>query len=245
MNKSLFILLIYCIFSIQAAFTQICPYCDSAALIKHSYFTLCYNEKTEQADWVFHFITPQRIQNKAASRSNKFMPDTAVKTGSAELKDYKGSGYDRGHLCPAGDMSFDSIAMRESFLMSNMSPQLPGFNRGIWNSLEQKIRNWGLLFDTLFIVTGPIFYDTVYNCIGENNVAIPDAFYKAVLGKKDNEYHSIGFLIPNQEGLKNFMNYNVSISAIEQITKYDFFSFLPDSVESQVENKISKKFLNN
>ena len=119
------------------------------------------------------------------------MPDTAVKTGSAELKDYKGSGYDRGHLCPAGDMSFDSIAMRESFLMSNMSPQLPGFNRGIWNSLEQKIRNWGLLRYAIYN-SGPIFYDT-FTTAWRKQCSYPRCLLQSCSWQKDNEYHSIGF----------------------------------------------------
>ena len=226
------------------AHAQLHPACDSASLIQHRFFSLCYNEKTEQADWVFHFITPQRLQNKVVSRSDNFRPDAAVKTGSAELKDYKGSGYDRGHLCPAGDMSFDSIAMSESFLMSNMCPQLPGFNRGTWNSLEQGIRNWGLLFDTLFIITGPIFYDTSYSYIGENKVAIPDACYKVLLGKCDSDLYSIGFIIPNSNGLNNYMTYQVTIDKVEEVTGFDFFSSLDDSTETILEKKISSIFFN-
>jgi len=223
---------------------QLHPVCDSTSLIRHSFFSLCYNEKTEQADWIFHFITPQRLQNKVTGRSDDFRPDTAVKTGSAELKDYKGSGYDRGHLCPAGDMGFDSTAMSESFLMSNMSPQFPGFNRGIWNSLEQRIREWGLLFDTLFIITGPIFYDTTYSFIGENKVAIPDACYKVLLGKKDTALYSIGFIIPNLNGLKDYLAFSVTVDKVEEVTGFDFLSALNDSIEAILEKKKSNIFFN-
>lgn len=231
-------------FSILPLNAQLHPVCDSASLIQHQYFSLCYNEKTEQADWVFHFITPERLKNKVASRSDDFRPDKKIKTGSAELKDYKGSGYDRGHLCPAGDMGFDSTAMSESFLMSNMSPQEPGFNRGIWSSLEQRIRNWGLLFDTLFIITGPIFYDTAYSFIGENKVAIPDACYKVLLGKKTDKFYTIGFIIPNSEGLKNYLSYCETIDRVEELTGLDFFSSLNDSTEKQIEESYSCFFIN-
>lgn len=232
------ILILQCLISVA----QLHPVCDSAKMIQHAFFSLSYNEKTEQADWVFHYITPHRLQNKVVSRTDNFRPDAMVSTGSATLKDYKGSGFDRGHLCPAGDMGFDSIAMSESFLMSNMCPQYPGFNRGIWNSLEQRIREWGLLFDTLFIFTGPVFYDTTYSFIGENDVAIPDAYYKVLLGKKDTVLHSIGFIIPNLDGLKNYLAYSVTVDKVEEVTVMDFFSVLDDNTEDILEKKKSNIF---
>ncbi|OFY04322.1 MAG: hypothetical protein A2W93_08245 [Bacteroidetes bacterium GWF2_43_63] len=221
---------------------QLHPVCDSASLIEHRFFSLCYNEKTEQADWVFHYITPNRLKNKVASRSDDYRPDAEVKTGSAELSDYRHSGFDRGHLCPAGDMGFDSVAMSESFFLSNMCPQFAGFNNGIWNSLEQRIRQWGLMFDTLFIFTGPVFYDTTYSSIGENKVAIPDACYKVLLGKKGTVLHSIGFIIPNLDGLKNYLAYSVAVDKVEEVTLLDFFSVLEDSIEAILEKKKSNIF---
>lgn len=223
-------------------FGQQHPVCDSTSFIQHTCFSLCYNEKTEQANWVSYFLTPDRVSSKTAERSDDFRPDTMVKTGSADPADYKGSGYDRGHLCPAGDMAFDSTAMSESFLMSNMCPQFPGFNRGIWNSLEQKVRKWAIEFDTLFIVSGPLFYDTTYSCIGKNMVAIPDACFKVLLGKKDTSFYSVGFIIPNLSGLKNFMAYSVTVDKAEEVSGYDFFTWLDDKTETAVEENKSNLF---
>jgi len=230
---------IFFIVCIRSGFAQMDPICDSASLIKHTYFSLCYNETTEQADWVSYFITPERLENKVVSRTDNFRADTMVKTGSASPKDYKASGYDRGHLCPAGDMGFDSVAMSESFLMSNMCPQFPGFNRGIWNSLEQKVRTWGLQFDTLYICTGPLFYDTTYSCIGENKVAIPDACYKVLLGKKDTVFAAAAFIIPNLNGLKDPLSFATAIDQVEEQTGIDFFPALDDRIEAVIEQKKS------
>jgi len=90
-------------------------------------------------------------------------------TQSAVLADYKGSGYDRGHLCPAGDMKLDQHAMDETFFMSNLSPQTPAFNRDKWRELEEQVRKWGRQYDMTFIATGPIL-DTVLGTIGENEI---------------------------------------------------------------------------
>ncbi|PKP01077.1 MAG: DNA/RNA endonuclease [Bacteroidetes bacterium HGW-Bacteroidetes-6] len=216
---------------------QLWPATDSANLISHTFYTLSYNEKNEEADWVFYFLTPERTQNKVASRSDNFRPDPLVVTGSAELSDYRNSGFDRGHLCPASDMGFDSVAMSESFYMSNMCPQYPGFNRGVWKSLEEQVRVWSLQFDTLFVITGPVFYSNTYLHIGKNKVAVPDACFKVLLGKKDSTYSTIGFIIPNVNGLKNFWQFCVTIDEAEAKTGFDFFGSLDDNIEIPVEEK--------
>jgi endonuclease G len=214
---------------------QLWPLTDSTRLISHTYYTLSYNSHNKEADWVFYFITPERIQNKVASRTDNFRPDPLVSTGSATLADYRNSGFDRGHLCPAGDMGFDSIAMSESFYLSNICPQYPGFNRGIWKSLEEQVRLWVLEFDTLFVITGPVFYSSDYLYIGENDVGIPDACFKVLLGKKDSIYSSIGFIIPNVNGLKNFWQFSITVDEAEEKTGFDFFGSLDDDVEMVIE----------
>nr|WP_320119464.1 DNA/RNA non-specific endonuclease [uncultured Marinifilum sp.] len=103
----------------------------------------------------------------SAVRKNKFKEDPAVKTGSAKLIDYKGSGYDRGHLCPAAAMKNSNLAMSESFYMSNMSPQAPAFNRGKWKSLESKVRKLTIENDSLYV-----FLDLFSRIIKERLVPI-------------------------------------------------------------------------
>ena len=104
-------------------------------VIHHAGYSLLYNEIHEQASWVAYELTKDET-NKIYDRTNKFIVDRSVKTGSATDKDYESSGYDRGHLAPASDMGWSEITMAESFYYSNMSPQDPSFNRGIWKKLE-------------------------------------------------------------------------------------------------------------
>ena len=113
---------------------------SNGQIVHHANYTLQYNEEHEQASWVAYRLTSHHLQNPSTKRKDNFRSDPKVKTGSATLSDYKGSGYDRGHLAPAADFKWSSTAMSESFYMSNMSPQVPGFNRGIWKKLESKIR---------------------------------------------------------------------------------------------------------
>lgn len=112
-------------------------------IVKHLSYTLSYNEKHEQASWVAYELTEAKT-HKVVNRTNDFRPDNAVRTSSATNVDYQGSGFDRGHLAPAADMSWSEKAMEESFYYNNMSPQVPGFNRGIWKKLEEQVRQWAI-----------------------------------------------------------------------------------------------------
>ncbi|MGK0234811.1 MAG: DNA/RNA endonuclease G (NUC1), partial [Psychroserpens sp.] len=114
------------------------PTSTSSQIIKHKYYSISYSEEDEQAEWVAYKIISNRLQN--IDRTNDFREDPNVSTGSSDLTDYIGSGYDRGHLAPAKTMSLNETSMSESFYMSNMSPQIPEFNRGIWKRLEGKVR---------------------------------------------------------------------------------------------------------
>ena len=133
---------------------------------------------------------------KRFSRSDNFRADPEVRTGSASDADYRRSGYDRGHLAPAADMGWSSQTMSESFYYSNMSPQVPEFNRGIWKRLEEQVRNWAVELDTIYVVTGPVLSGNM-SAIGLNKVTVPNYYYKAVLYLHDNDSRMIGFIMPN------------------------------------------------
>lgn len=97
---------------------------------------------------MYYELTPELISG-TQSRTDDFRADPLVSTGSDTLADYSGSGYDRGHLCPAADMKLNQTSMSETFFLSNMSPQGAGFNRGIWSSVEDQVRKWAIEFDGL------------------------------------------------------------------------------------------------
>ena len=206
----------------------------SDQIIHHSNYTLNYSEQHEQAKWVAYSLTSSQVYG-SVGRTNDFRIDPKVKTGSASLPDYKGSGYDRGHLAPAGDMKSTYTAMSESFYMSNMSPQVPGFNRGIWKKLEGTVRNWAVDNEKVYIVTGAVLTAS-YPTIGINKVSIPEFYYKVVLDYEQPELKGIGFILPNQKSDKSLQSYAVSIDEVERFTGIDFFHSLPDNIEEKIES---------
>lgn len=208
-------------------------------IINHYAYSLSYNEQHEQANWVAYELTKEELKS-VCKRSNNFNIDPLVKTGSAENEDYKGSGYDRGHLAPAGDNTWSKIAMEESFYYSNMSPQDKHFNRGIWKNLEELVREWTNENNSLYIVTGPILSNNLKS-IGANKVSIPNFFYKVILDYNQPNIKSIGFIIPNKDSKNSLDKFVVSIDSLEKVTGYDFFYQLPDSVENRLEKKSNTK----
>jgi len=210
------------------------PFYPTGAIVHHSYFDLQYSEQHEQALWVAYKLTPGHLI-KNVKRSNKFKTDPKVKTGSASLADYKASGYDRGHLAPAGSMTFNKTAMDESFYMSNMSPQLPGFNRGIWKKLETKVREWTKVSDSLYVVSGPVLKN-ITKTIGANKVAVPKAYYKVLLQFKNGKVKTCAYLLPNEKSNKDLKHFICSINKIETIIGIDFNKNLDDNVEYELEH---------
>lgn len=152
-------------------------------IVQHQGYILSYNEGCEQANWVKYMVTKADLENKVAKRSNNFKEDTLIKTGSATLDDYYKSGYDRGHLAPSLDFMHNQDLNDESFYMSNMSPQNPSFNRGMWKKLENYVRDLAIDRDTVYVITGPILSDTI-ETIGNNHVCVPKSYYKIIIDSK-------------------------------------------------------------
>ena len=212
------------------------PSSTTGNIVKHEYYALSYSEKDEEAEWVAYELTRDRLNQKRVQRANNFRPDPKVKTGSADIYDYKRSGYDRGHLVPAGDMAFSPRAMSETFYMSNISPQVRNFNGGIWRELEENVRDWARRFRHLYIVTGPVLTDDLETKIGKAGVTVPKRFYKVILDITEPELKGIGFIIPNELSTKTLDNYAVTIDEVEAITGIDFFAeLMDDATEEELE----------
>lgn len=203
-------------------------------IVSHLAYTLKYNERHEQAEWVVYRLTAEQLKQNLPRKDN-FREDPRVKTGSATPEDYRRSGYDRGHLAPAADMKWSKQAMSESFFMSNMSPQEPDFNQGIWNTLEERVRDWAREYGELYIVTGPILEDGL-PVIGENGVSAPRAYYKIVLDYREPGFKAAGFLMPNAGSDRPIDAYVVTVDSVESVTGIDFFPALPDSLEHALES---------
>lgn len=205
-------------------------------LVKHTYYTLSYNEKNEQANWVYYTLTDGMVSNGGGERSNNFRMDQKVPTRSAKSSDYTKSGYDRGHLCPAADMGFNQVSMEESFLMSNISPQVPDFNRGIWKELESQVRDWARKEQQLVVVTGPVFKDNK-GVIGQEEVVVPGYYFKLIYDATD-EPRLIAFVLPNSKSDRPLTDFAVAADEVEKLTGFDFFSQFPDEVESKLESRV-------
>ena len=209
---------------------------SSDQIISHTGYSLLYNEKYKQANWVAYELTKQET-NKIFERSNKFISDPQVKSVNAFNKDYAGSGYDRGHLAPAADMGWSASTMIESFYYSNMSPQQPGFNRGIWKKLEELVRTWAIENNSVYVVTGPILAKGL-STIGYHKIAVPNYYYKVILDYKEPNIKGIGFILPNESSTSALQNYAVSIDSVEKVTGIDFFYLLKDQEENLIEKEL-------
>lgn len=196
-------------------------------------YSVSYNEKTKCPNWVAWHLTAEHTDGPY-KRLNNFYEELNVPRPRATLEDYKGSGWSRGHMCPAGDNKWSEEAMYQSFSLVNVCPQDARLNSGLWNSFEIDCRRWAHKFQDIYIVCGPVFYRQEHVTIGDNRVYVPEAFFKVVLclnGKPK----GLGIVVKNNSGTKKNDLYYNSIDQVERITGYDFFPALPDSIEDEVE----------
>jgi endonuclease G len=212
---------------------EIFPRSTTGEIVHHGWYALSYAEDHEQAEWVVHEIRQDRLNENWAARPNSFRPDFDVRTESATPRDYNGSGYDRGHLCPAADMGFDEQAMDETFLMSNMSPQVPAFNAGVWRELEELSRDWGRKFKKIYVVTGPVLTERALGQIGQTRVTVPARFYKVLYAP--DQHRAIAFVLPNAVSNRPVMDYACSIDEVEKVTGMDFFPKLLNGLNEELE----------
>lgn len=217
---------------------EILPSSTTGAVVQHTYYALSYAEDHEQAEWVAYELTRDRLNRNWVDRAASFRPDPEVRTESATPNDYRGSGYDRGHLCPAADMAFDSLAMDESFFMSNMSPQLKAFNGGVWRELEECTRDWARKFERLYVVTGPVLSERPLDRIGFSKVSVPAAYYKVLLAP--GQHRAIAFVLPNAASDKPLMEYVTTIDAVEEITGINFFPGVLKGLDEELEGSLDK-----
>ena len=178
-------------------------------ILKRKGYTVSYNRKLNLPNWVAWELNRDKLVERE-SRTDKFLPDPDLPPAEAvTTDDYKGSGWDRGHMCPAADNRWHWRAMQESFYMTNICPQHHNLNRGDWKELEDRCRVWAEQEGRIYIVCGPILYNQKHRTIGkEHKIVVPEAFFKVIL---------------------------CADSRVERITGIDFFPALPDDVEKRVE----------
>lgn len=204
-------------------------------IICHTGYTLAYDAQNKTPQWVAWELTKAETQGKE-KRNDKFQEDPQVRGVKVTNNDYAGSGYDRGHMAPAGDMKWNAQAMEESFYMTNMCPQLHSLNAGDWNELENRCREWAKKYNKVYIVCGPIYREQrKAKYIGKNRIRVPDEFYKVVLIYEKQKTVALGFLFEHKKGQKPLKEYLTTVDHIENITGLDFFPALPDDLEKRLE----------
>jgi len=202
-------------------------------------FLVGYSSKTKTPLWTIERMGRGRIPISRGGESGSFAEDTEIPAGIRSLlADYEGSGYDRGHLAAAGNHVDDPVALAETYLLSNIAPQVgPGFNRGIWKSLEEAVRNYAQCTNDLLIVTGVYFAEvnTKMKTIGDGRVGVPLGFYKVLL--EPNTRRMIAFIAKNDpyRGLP-LSSFVTSVDEVERISGQDFFDLLPAAVTKSPES---------
>ena len=193
-------------------------------LIQHQYYTVSYSTKHKNPEWVAYEMTARRVTLDEARRRDNFVADPGLENGAKD-SDYNASNYDRGHLAPAEDMNFSPTAMEESFFLSNISPQSPEFNRGVWKKLENHVRKWATTHKAIYIITGPILpkrIDSNTKTIG-NGVVVPTRFYNVILDYTTPERKGIAFILANEKSDAPLSSFACAIRKVEDLTGINFF----------------------
>lgn len=210
------------------------PSCDET-IIDYAGMKVSFNPGMHIPNWVAWELTAEEAIG-SESRNNKFMTDNRV-SGCPSPSDYSHTGYDRGHMAPAGDMKWSPLAMKESFYMTNICPQDKKLNTGSWKRLEEKCRTWAMADSAIIIVAGPVLTDKLTESIGKTNVRVPKRFFKVILAPYSNPPRAIGFIMPNGNVPGGMQAAAMSVDDVERITGHDFFSALPDNIENAVESQ--------
>lgn len=200
-------------------------------------FRVDFNVENKTPNWVAWELLDSETDGPI-SRSNNFWQDEDV-PNCPNSDDYKHSGYDRGHICPAADNKLTEQMMQDCFVMTNICPQAHALNSGAWKTLENKERLWAQRDKKLYIVAGPIYDTHDKQRIGQNAVRVPSAFFKVIIAPYIASPRGIGFIYPNMQAPGNMQNYSMTIDQVEEITGFDFFHNLPDELENNIESHTS------
>ena len=204
-------------------------------LIRKAY-VVSYNKENLIPNWVAWELTAEHADGPWP-RDHHYYDDMSVPEPRCTTSDYHGIGklgLSRGHMCPAGDCKWDSVAMAETNLLTNICPQEQGLNSGMWNQIEQASRRWAIKYGRVYIVCGPLLYRQEHMTIGNHGVVVPEAFFKIILRLGDDPA-CIGYVMKNGERGKK-RNYINSLAQVERITGYHFFPNLDDSIRHKIEN---------
>ena len=208
-------------------------------IINYIGYTVSYSPAYRIPNWVTYDLTRDKLSTVDALPSVDFEQDPNLRAAQADGSDYRGSGWSRGHMVPKADLKWNRQAYIESYYYTNCCPQLARLNSGSWNQLEQRVRGWAKQFGKVTIVCGPLIGQNKNGRIGQNRVVVPDAFFKALLYERNGNYYGIAFVMFNDDNTYKLRDCALTIDEVEELSGYDFFSYLKDSIESSVEATFS------
>lgn len=186
------------------------------------YYELCYIEDLEVSEYVYYKLLKENAIDDSTPRKDSFRVDQEIITGSASSSDYTNTGFDRGHLANVDDFRYDTEAMKSTYLMTNIAPQTPAFNRGgAWRESEVTGEIYAVCYEYVEIITGPIFINKSMVFIGnKNKVAVSDGFFKIFYNKDAGLLE--GYIIYQGDCSGKLSNYSVPIEVIEDYTGLRF-----------------------
>lgn len=211
------------------------------------YYVLGYSYYFRQAKWALEIVDPDHV---GLDRSDSFRPDYRIpEMFRADLVDYVGSGYDRGHLIASANQRETQLQNSETFLLSNMSPQRPRFNRKIWKKLEFEIRKLDAQSDILetYVICGPVFYfGKPVEEIGAHDsnqvtIPVPHAYFKSVLTENNKgTLHMWSFVLPNEGSDKPLETFLVPETLVEKLAGIKLWERLVGKKIEKEKSKVRK-----
>ena len=207
-------------------------------LIIHSGYICRYNSYTLIPDWVAYELTSFEVHGQY-KRSGSFGMDPSFSGRQAMREDYSNSGWDKGHMAPAADMKWSQESMFESFFLTNVCPQNHSLNEKIWLTIEQIARRVADENGSVWIICGPIVNENKYGTIGQQNVVVPDQFFKAMLTylPETDTFSAISFVLNNNDEIQSLTDAAMSIDEIEKILNLNLFCNLERKIQRKVEAK--------
>ncbi len=205
----------------------------------HAGYATCFNSSLMLPNWVAYELTEEETRGTVPRPSNSpFQQDPAYKGKQPDRKDYSRSGWDKGHLMPCADSKWSEQVMLESFYFTNICPQNHDFNEKDWQKLEDKGRTIARKKGSVFIVCGPIVTVNEFGKLGENQVVIPDYYFKAFLYRDEGGFHSIAYIMPNKYTGRPVNEFAVSVNELEKLLGIDLFTRLNDKIEEGIESQL-------
>lgn len=210
-------------------------------ILHRTAMTISWNKETRTPNWVAYLLKDADMDGNLGREPEFYQDFEIAKEVRVSTYDYSHSGYDRGHMAPAGDFNGDKKAKKETFYMTNICPQNHKLNGDSWNTLEKQCRDWAYQEGGIYSVVGPIYTSENPKTIGTHKVAVPDKFFRCILSLKKGKEKAIGFIYDNNSTRQRISRAACSVDEVEQLTGYDFFTALPDKLEKKLEANYNLK----